>query len=167
MGEAGRREREYSKGRREMWCTEGGVREKDARTEPRGGEGRGTSSLIAKGSSRTVGRDAEEKRGEDGRVDYLRLIWIVDYSGPRGAAWPRVSISEPLARAHLRLPLLLCLRSSRTRPALPNLSRASTPFPPASYSSPPPPYPVSPSFPDRLLASSSRFLLAEKFVRSD
>lgn len=28
---------------------------------------------------------------------YLRLIWIVDYSGPRGAAWPRVSISEPLA----------------------------------------------------------------------
>lgn len=40
---------------------------------------------------------------EDGRVDYLRLIWIVDYSGPRGAAWPRVSISEPLARAHLRL----------------------------------------------------------------
>lgn len=30
-------------------------------------------------------------------MDYLRLIWIVDYSGPRGAAWPRVSISEPLA----------------------------------------------------------------------
>lgn len=142
MEEAGRREREYSKGRRETWRTEGGVREKDARTKPAvvRDEGR---ALIAKGSSRTVGRDAEGRRGEDGRVDYLRLIWIVDYSGPRGAAWPRVSISEPLARAHLRLPLLLCLRSSRTRPALPNLSRASTRFPPASYPSPPPPPPPS------------------------
>lgn len=26
---------------------------------------------------------------------YPRLIWIVDYSGPRGAARPRVSISNP------------------------------------------------------------------------
>lgn len=163
MEEAGRREREYSKGRRETWRTEGGVREKDAQTKPAvvRDEGR---ALIAKGSSRTVGRDAEGRRGEDGRVDYLRLIWIVDYSGPRGAAWPRVSISEPLARAHLRLPLLLCLRSSRTRPALPNLSRASTRFPLLPI---PRPLPLPPSFPDRLLASSSRFLLAEKFVRSD
>lgn len=112
-------------------------------------------ALIAKGGSRTVRRDA---KGED-RVDYLRLIWIVDYSGPRGAAWPRVSISEPLARVHLRLSLLLCLRSSRTRPALPNLSRASTHvlFPPSPWS----------VLSGRLLVSSSRFLLAEKFVRFD
>lgn len=109
-----RRGRREGKGRanRAAWCGEGRRRD---------------GALIAKGGSRTVGTG--EKRGEGGgRVDYLRLIWIVDYSGPRGAAWPRVSISEPLARAHLRLPLLLCcLRSSsRTRPALPNLSQTST-----------------------------------------
>lgn len=55
-------------------------------------------------------------------MDYLRLIWIVDYSGPRGAAWPRVSISEPLAftsTSSLLLPL------PRSQPALPNLSAAT------------------------------------------
>jgi len=94
-------------------------------------------------------------------VDYLRLIWIVDYSGPRGAAWPRVSISEPLARAHLRLPLLLCLRSSRTldpryqtslgRPP----ANSTHPFPPASP--PPPPCPSSSPHPrnPRFLTGSS------------
>lgn len=93
------------------------------------------------------GRDAEERRGEDGRVDYLRLIWIVDYSGPRGAAWPRVSISEPLARAHLRLPLLLSAcgalvldpryQTSLDRPPAPLspcfLSLASLPPPPPTF----------------------------------
>lgn len=62
-------------------------------------------------------------------MDYLRLIWIVDYSGPRGAAWPRVSISEPLARAHLRLPLLLCLRSSLVLDPRYQTSLERPPFP--------------------------------------
>lgn len=115
-------------------------------------------------------------------MDYLRLIWIVDYSGPRGAAWPRVSISEPLARAHLRLPpLLLCLRSSRTlstrvtKPLSgvhsltlppPSHRHHCPPSPPLPPATPHPPLALSassqPTLPDRLLASSSRFLLAER-----
>lgn len=80
MEEAGRREREYSKGRREMWRTEGGVREKDARTKPAVVRDE-RRALIAKGSSRTVGRDAEGRRG-GGRQGGLpktdmdcRLFW--------------------------------------------------------------------------------------------
>lgn len=156
------REREYSKGRRETWRR--GRREGKGR-EPRGGEGRGTELSLLKV---VPGRwERQRSKGGGGRVDYLRLIWIVDYSGPRGAAWPRVSISEPLARAHLRLPLLLCcLRSSRTRPALPNLSQASTRAFSLSLSLAASLSSSSlhrPTLPDRLLSPpTSRFLLAER-----
>lgn len=39
------------------------ARGKRTREQSRGGEGRGTSSLIAKGGSRTVERDAKGRKG--------------------------------------------------------------------------------------------------------
>lgn len=108
--------------------------------------------------------ERQRSEGGGGRVDYLRLIWIVDYSGPRGAAWPRVSISEPLARAHLRLPLLLLLPpelSYSTRVTKP-LSGVHPRFLSLSLSPLRSPS-ESAALPDRLLSPpTSRFLLAER-----
>lgn len=92
-------------------------------------------------------------------MDYLRLIWIVDYSGPRGAAWPRVSISEPLAftsTSSLLLPL------PRSQPALPNLSASTHTLP-----SPSTDLFVLPANPLRVAHHPSRGSFSQKFVCSD
>lgn len=105
-------------------------------------------------------------------MDYLRLIWIVDYSGPRGAAWPRVSISEPLAFTSTLLSSSASASFS-TRVTKPLGVHPHSPPLPAPSPRPPPPLqqpPISSCFlptPQRVAHRPPRGSFSQQFVCSD